>query len=105
MKDVKTRNKPEDIFCAVECYKCEYNYRFNACNPDEKLTKGACSAMNRFDIISESEVLAYAMKGLSAYIAKAPIGEVDILNQQYLEINEQRKKIKAYEDTPPFDCD
>jgi len=58
-----------------------------------------------FSSISEKDVLAYACKGICEVILKAPLSELDNLNQQYSEMYQRRKAILAEEADAPFECD
>ena len=61
--------------------------------------------MTHFKTLKEKDVLSLAMKGLCEVILKAPLHELDRLNEQYSEMHQRRKKILAAETDAPFDCD
>jgi len=61
--------------------------------------------MTNFKTLREKDVLALAMKGQCEIILKAPMQELDRLNEQYSEMLQRRKKILEDEADCPFDVD
>jgi len=55
--------------------------------------------------LSEFGLVTYAIKGLCDRIAKAPREDMDFLTEQFVVLNEKRKRLKAEIDDVPFDID
>ena len=53
-------------------------------------------------LISEKDVLSYAMKGICESIIRAPFDELGTLNAQFEEMYQRQKKIIADEGEAPF---
>ena len=61
--------------------------------------------MRAFKTIREKDVLAYACKGICEAIVRAPMEDLDRLNEQFSEMHERRKAIRTEEAEAPFECD
>ena len=55
--------------------------------------------------LSELGLVTYAIKGLCDRIVKAPREDMDFLTEQFVALNERRKRLKAEIDDVPFEVD
>lgn len=60
--------------------------------------------MRGFNSLCDYGLIHYAMKGLCEVIARSPHCDLDLLNEQFAELNQRRLDIRADIMDAPFDC-